>query len=61
MKFTQEHLATKVGLNKLSSTSPLPDANWVLVFGSVNRFNDKGFCKTLRKRYPKAEIIGCTT
>eukprot|EP00581_Thalassiosira_minuscula_P039646 CAMPEP_0184461592 /NCGR_PEP_ID=MMETSP0740-20130409/45040_1 /TAXON_ID=385413 /ORGANISM="Thalassiosira miniscula, Strain CCMP1093" /LENGTH=61 /DNA_ID=CAMNT_0026835261 /DNA_START=106 /DNA_END=288 /DNA_ORIENTATION=+ len=50
-----------MGLNKLPSTSPLPDANWVLVFGSVSRFNDRGFAKTLKKRYPKANIIGCTT
>ena len=61
MKFEQEHLPAKMGLNKLPSTSPLPDANWVLVFGSVNRFNDRGFAKTLKKRYPKANIIGCTT
>jgi len=61
MKFEQEHLPAKTGLNKLPSSSPLPDANWVLVFGSVNRFNERGFAKTLRKRYPEAHIIGCTT
>ncbi len=61
MKFEQEHLPAKIGLNKLPSSSPLPDANWVLVFGSVNRFNERGFAKTLRKRYPEAHIIGCTT
>ena len=61
MKFVQEHLPAKTGLNKLPSASPLPEANWVLVFGSVSRFNDKGFAKTLKKRYPNAEIIGCTT
>ena len=61
MKFEQEHLSSKVGLNKLPTDSPLPDANWVLVFGSVDRFNERGFAKTLRARYPEAEIIGCTT
>jgi hypothetical protein len=61
MKFEQEHLPAKAGLNKLPSSSPLPDANWVLVFGSVNRFKERGFAKALRKRYPEAQIIGCTT
>jgi hypothetical protein len=61
MKFEQEHLTAKMGLNKLPSASPLPDADWVLVFGSVNRFNDKHFAKTLQKRYPRAQIMGCTT
>ena len=61
MKFEQEHLPAKTGINKLPSSSPLPDANWVLVFGSVNRFNERGFAKNLRKRYPDAQIIGCTT
>ncbi|HAD32098.1 MAG TPA: hypothetical protein DCE77_11020, partial [Methylophaga sp.] len=61
MKFVQEHLPTKTGLNKLSSTSALSDANWVLVFGSVNRFSERNFASQLQKRYPKAQIIGCTT
>ena len=61
MKFVQEHLPTKTGLNKLSSTSSLSDANWVLVFGSVNRFSERNFASQLQKRYPKAQIIGCTT
>jgi hypothetical protein len=61
MKFEQEHLPEKVGFNKLPKASPLPDANWVLVFGSVSRFSDKGFLTGLQKRYPQAQIIGCTT
>ena len=61
MKFEQEHLTAKMALNKLPSQSPLPDANWVLVFGSVKRFNDRRFGKILNKRYPQAKIIGCTT
>lgn len=61
MKFVQEHLPAKTGLNKLPPKSPLPEANWVLVFGSVNRFNDRHLTATLRKRYPKAFIMGCTT
>jgi len=61
MKFEQEHLTSKMSLGKLPSTSPLPEANWVLVFGSINRFKDRKFTKTLKKRYPQARIIGCTT
>lgn len=61
MKFEQEHLSSKMALGKLPSQSPLPDANWVLIFGSVNRFNDRNFGKTIQKRYPNAYIMGCTT
>ncbi len=61
MKLHQEHLTAKNAISKLSSSSPLPDANWVLVFGSVKRFKERGLSKTLQKRYPNAQIIGCTT
>lgn len=61
MKFEQENLPAKAGLNKLPSKSPLQEANWVLVFGSVGRFKDSKLPKTLQKRYPNAQIIGCTT
>jgi len=61
MKFKQEHLPAKMAASKLSGASPLPEANWVLVFGSVKRFQEKGFTKALEKRYPNAQIIGCTT
>jgi len=61
MKFKQEHLPEKMALGKLPSQSPLPEANWVLVFGSVKRFKEKGFTKALQARYPSAQIIGCTT
>lgn len=61
MKFEQEHLPAKSGLSKLNDKPTLPEANWVLVFGSVERFNERNFAKTLQKRYPRAFIIGCTT
>ncbi|NOQ93897.1 MAG: hypothetical protein GQ547_04585 [Methylophaga sp.] len=61
MKFKQEHLPDKMAIGKLPSQSPLPEANWVLVFGSVKRFKERGFTKALQKRYPSAQIIGCTT
>ncbi len=61
MKFQQEHLSSKMTLKSLPSTSPLPDANWVLVFGSINKFKDRNFATSLQKRYPNAQIIGCTT
>lgn len=61
MKFQQEHLTAKMTLNKLATPSPLPDANWVLVFGSVSAFKERNLGQLLQKRYPKADIIGCTT
>lgn len=61
MKFEHEHVPAGKGINKLPNESPLPTANWVLVFGSVERFNEKNFTKTLQNRYPEAQIIGCTT
>ncbi|AFJ02903.1 hypothetical protein Q7C_1762 [Methylophaga frappieri] len=61
MKFAQEHLTAKTALSKLSGKSPLPNANWVLVFGSVNRFSERNLALQLQKRYPDAQIIGCTT
>jgi len=61
MKFEQEHLLPGEGFNKLSGSSPMPNANWVLVFGSIKRFQEKNFASTLQKRYPRAQIIGCTT
>jgi len=61
MKFEQELLPSKMALGKLPSESPLPQANWVLVFGSINRFGERNLAKILKKRYPRAQIIGCTT
>ncbi|MDH5358352.1 MAG: FIST C-terminal domain-containing protein [Gammaproteobacteria bacterium] len=61
MKLEQEHLPAKIALNKLPAKSPLPDANWVLVFGSVDRFTERNFAKTIQQRYPNAYVMGCTT
>lgn len=61
MKFAQEHLPAKTAISKLPGSSPLAEANWVLVFGSVNRFNERNFASQLQKRYPNAQIVGCTT
>ncbi|NQZ52672.1 MAG: FIST C-terminal domain-containing protein [Piscirickettsiaceae bacterium] len=61
MQFEQEHLSSKMALNKLPSESPLPDADWVLVFGSVKRFKERNFGQILQDRYPNAQLMGCTT
>jgi hypothetical protein len=61
MKLEQEHISANQGFNKLPGQPALPDANWVLVFGSVARFSDKKLSQQLQERYPKAQIIGCTT
>lgn len=61
MKFAQEHLPAKTAVSKLPGNSPLAEANWVLVFGSVSRFGERNFAAQLQKRYPNAQIIGCTT
>lgn len=61
MKFAQEHLPAKTAISKLPGKSPLAEANWVLVFGSVSRFSERNFAAQLQKRYPNAQIVGCTT
>lgn len=48
-------------LKDLPSASPLPNANLVMVFGSVKRFSDNKLSSFLKERYPAAQIIGCTT
>ncbi|MBC7785899.1 MAG: FIST C-terminal domain-containing protein [Methylophilaceae bacterium] len=61
MIIKQESLLEKMALKDLPSTSPLPNANLVLVFGSVKRFGDGKLTAFLKARYPAAQIVGCTT
>ncbi|WP_036302807.1 FIST signal transduction protein [Methylotenera sp. L2L1] len=61
MIIRQESLTAKMTLKDLSSTSPLPSANLVLVFGSVKRFGEAKLQSILKTRYPTAQIIGCST
>lgn len=61
MVIRQESLTSKMTLKDLSSTSPLPSANLVLVFGSVKRFGEAKLQSILKTRYPTAQIIGCST
>jgi len=61
MIIRQESLTSKMTLKDLSSTSPLPSANLVLVFGSVKRFGEAKLQSILKARYPTAQIIGCST
>lgn len=61
MLIRQESLTAKTAFKDLPSTSPLPNANLVLVFGSVKRFNEAKLTGFLKGRYPTAQIIGCTT
>ncbi len=61
MIIKQESVTEKMTLKDLSSTSPLPNANLVLVFGSVKRFSDGKLAGFLKTRYPAAQIVGCTT
>ena len=61
MLIRQESLTAKMVLKDLPSSSPLPNANLVLVFGSVKRFSDPKLQGFLKDRYPTAQIIGCTT
>ena len=50
-----------MALKDLPPASPLPNANLVLVFGSVKRFSEPKLQNFLKSRYPAAQIIGCTT
>ncbi len=61
MIIRQESVDSKAALKDLPSTSPLPSANLVLVFGSVKRFSEGKLQSTLKARYPTAQVVGCTT
>ena len=61
MIIRQESVDSKLALKDLPSTSPLPTANLVLVFGSVKRFNEGKLQSFLKSRYPAAQLVGCTT
>ncbi len=61
MHIRQESINSKLTLKDLPSTSPLPSANLVLVFGSVKRFSDGKLQGFLKSRYPSAQLVGCTT
>src|SRR5690606_36584407 len=61
MLIRQESVSPKMALKDLPSSSPLPNANLVLVFGSVKRFTEGKLASFLKERYPTAQIIGCTT
>ncbi|CAG0962230.1 Cyclic di-GMP phosphodiesterase CdpA [Methylophilaceae bacterium] len=61
MLIRQESVSAKNSLKDLPSSSPLPNANLVLVFGSVKRFSEGRLAAFLKDRYPTAQIVGCTT
>ena len=61
MLIRQESINSKLTLKDLPSTSPLPSANLVLVFGSVKRFTEGKLQSFLKSRYPSAQLVGCTT
>jgi hypothetical protein len=61
MLIRQESVTAKMTLKDLTTASPLPNANLVLVFGSVKRFEDAKLASTLKARYPSAQIVGCST
>lgn len=61
MLIRQESLTSKQAFKDLPSSSPLPTANLVLVFGSVKRFSESKLQSQLKQRYPTAQIVGCTT
>lgn len=61
MLIKQEFVSAKMGLKDLSSVPSLPNANLVLVFGSIKRFSDNKLGEYMKSRYPSAQIIGCST
>lgn len=61
MIIAQESIDSKSSVKDLPGASPLVAANLVLVFSSVKRFNEGKLQSTLKKRYPTAQIVGCTT
>lgn len=61
MIIVQESIDAKSSIKDLPGASPLVAANLVLVFSSVKRFNEGKLQGALKKRYPSAQIVGCTT
>jgi hypothetical protein len=61
MLIKQESVLKGMGLKDLPKASPLPNANLVLVFGSVAKLSDPKLSDFLESRFPIAQIIGCTT
>ena len=61
MIIVQESIDAKSSVKDLPGASPLVAANLVLVFSSVKRFNEGKLQGALKKRYPSAQIVGCTT
>lgn len=61
MIITQESIDSKSSVKDLPGASPLIAANLVLVFSSVKRFNEGKLQSALKKRYPTAQVVGCTT
>jgi hypothetical protein len=61
MLIRQESIGVKGSLKDLSNTSPLPNANLVLVFSSVKRFSEGKLQSLLKERYPAAQVVGCST
>ena len=61
MIIVQESIDSKSSIKDLPKASPLVAANLVLVFSSIKRFNEGKLQGVLKKRYPTAQIVGCTT
>lgn len=61
MIIVQESIDSKSSVKDLPGTSPLVAANLVLVFSSIKRFNEGKLQSVLKKRYPTAQVVGCTT
>jgi len=61
MIIVQETIDANSTVKDLPSASPLVAANLVLVFSSVKRFKEGKLQGVLKKRYPTAQIVGCTT
>lgn len=47
--------------NKISDTEELTNVNLVTVFGDIDEFANEAHYHYLRKRYPEANIIGCSS
>ena len=54
---TQDNMST----SHLSLPAADQESGLILVFGSVERFSEPGFGRTMRTAYPDTPIVGCTT
>lgn len=61
MRIAQSIWSEAAGWAGVGEDADLPDASLVLVFGSTARFEEGAALADLRRRHPRAHLLGCST